>query len=87
MARCPKCDAECDVQEAEPDVGIMAASAYCDACDLGFEVERDHHDDDVQITSAQPHESLGTPISQLSGRPGHEGYAEWRRIARSWGYD
>ena len=30
---------------------------------------------------------LGTPISQLSGRPGHEGYEEFKRIARSWGYD
>ena len=32
-----------------------------------------------------PH--LGTPISQLSGRPGHDGYAEFVRIARSWGYE
>lgn len=30
---------------------------------------------------------LGTPISQLSGRPGHPGYDEFCRIARSWGYD
>jgi hypothetical protein len=30
---------------------------------------------------------LGTPISQLSGRPGHPGYEEFCRIARSWGYD
>lgn len=30
---------------------------------------------------------LGTPISRLSGRPGHEGYGEFVRIARSWGYD
>lgn len=30
---------------------------------------------------------LGTPISQLSGRPGHEGYAEFVRIARTWGYE
>jgi len=30
---------------------------------------------------------LGTPISQLSGRPGHEGYEEFVRIARSWGYE
>lgn len=29
----------------------------------------------------------GTPISQLSGRPGHEGYAEFVRIARSWGHE
>jgi len=30
---------------------------------------------------------LGTPISQLSGRPGEPGYAEFVRIAKSWGYD
>lgn len=30
---------------------------------------------------------LGTPISQLSGRPGEPGYEEFTRIARSWGYD
>jgi len=29
----------------------------------------------------------GTPISQLSGRPGEPGYAEFCRIARSWRYD
>jgi hypothetical protein len=30
---------------------------------------------------------FGTPISQLSGRPGHPGYEEFCRIARSWGHD
>lgn len=39
---------------------------------------------------------LGTPLSELSGRPGpkddighpdHARYAEFCRIARSWGYD
>ena len=30
---------------------------------------------------------LGTPISELSGRPGEPGYAEFCRIARSWGHD
>jgi hypothetical protein len=29
---------------------------------------------------------FGTPISELSGRPGHKGYAEFCRIAESWGY-
>lgn len=32
-------------------------------------------------------QKLGTPISQLSGRPGDPGYAEFVRIAKSWGYD
>lgn len=30
---------------------------------------------------------LGTPINQISGRPGHPGYGEFKRIADSWGYD
>lgn len=30
---------------------------------------------------------LGTPISELSGRPGHPGYEEFKRIASTWGYD
>lgn len=30
---------------------------------------------------------IGTPLSQLSGRPGEPGYAEFCRIARSWGHD
>jgi hypothetical protein len=30
---------------------------------------------------------LGTPISQLSGWPGHPGFDEFTRIAKSWGYD
>jgi hypothetical protein len=31
--------------------------------------------------------TLGTPISELSGRSGEPGYEEFCRIARSWGYD
>jgi hypothetical protein len=30
---------------------------------------------------------IGTPISQLSGRPGHEGHREFLRIAKSWGFE
>lgn len=30
---------------------------------------------------------LGTPISELSGRPGHKGYDRFVEIAQSWGYD
>lgn len=30
---------------------------------------------------------LGTPISQLSGRPGHAGHERFCDIARSWGHD
>ena len=34
-----------------------------------------------------PPQPLGTPLSQLSARPGEPGYAEFCRIARSWGYE
>lgn len=30
---------------------------------------------------------LGTPLSELSGRPGHPGYEKWVQISKSWGYD
>lgn len=30
---------------------------------------------------------LGTPLSELSGRPGRPGFEEFKRIAVSWGYD
>ena len=32
-------------------------------------------------------QKLGTPISELSGRPGHRGYDRFVEIARSWGYE
>lgn len=37
--------------------------------------------------SREPGEPIGTPISQLSGRPGHDGYEKFVEIAKSWGYD
>jgi hypothetical protein len=90
MMNCPKCDA--DVTDSyEPDdhsVGIVGGW-YCDACDLGIgehEYPREPLEGDVEIPPAPPR-ALGTPISQLSGRPGHDGYAERCRISRSWGYD
>lgn len=30
---------------------------------------------------------FGTPLSELSGRPGRDGYPEFVRIAKSWGYE
>ena len=32
-------------------------------------------------------QQLGTPISKLSGRPGHDGYDRFVAIGKSWGYD
>lgn len=91
---CPKCNA--DVSDTyEPydyECGIVAGW-YCDACNLGIgedEVSREPLPDDVPIMSAKEFRddrSLGTPLSELSGRPGEPGYAEWCRISKSWGFD
>lgn len=97
---CPKCDA--DISDSyEPDdwsCGVVGGY-YCDACDLAVgEEERQPFDDDVQIGPAPRHPDgkIGTPISELSGQPGpkddighpdHARYANFCRIAKSWGYD
>jgi hypothetical protein len=93
MANCPKCGADVsDTYEPDdPSVGVCGGW-YCNACDLGIgedEIDREPMEGDVPISPAprRPDGSIGTPISELSGRPGHEGYAEFCRIARSWGYD
>lgn len=90
MVDCPKCNA--DISDSyEPDdwsVGIVGGY-YCDACDLAVSDDYDPMEDDVVIGPAprDPDKPLGTPISELSGRPGHPGYAEFCRIAKSWGHD
>lgn len=42
---------------------------------------------DCQICNPGGPQQLGTPLSQLSGRPGQPGYEAFKRIAASWGYD
>ncbi|AWN35682.1 hypothetical protein [Methylobacterium radiodurans] len=39
----------------------------------------------VTVPLAEVGRQIGTPVSALSGRPGAAGYAEFTRIARSWG--
>lgn len=46
-----------------------------------------HHTVDCLGCNGGKQKELGTPLSQLSGRPGHKGYDEFVRIAESWGYD
>lgn len=61
--------------ESEPlrrSAAYLAGRKECEACPGCFPAGRPQ---------------LGTPISELSGRPGHKGYEEFCRIARSWGYD
>ncbi len=100
---CPKCDADISDTYEPDDYSVgISAGWYCDACDLGIgehEYPREPMEGDVPImTDKEMHgdRPLGTPISQLSSQPGdpknlddprHAGYAEFCRIARSWGYD
>lgn len=46
--------------------------------------ELEHMVDCPCCLHGQPQRQLGTPLSELSGRPGHPGYAEFVRIAQSW---
>lgn len=89
-------------EPADHSVGIMSGGWFCDACDLPIgedEVGREPLEGDVGIMSATEFlggRPIGTPISELSTQPGpkndlshpdHARYAEWCRIARSWGHD
>ena len=88
---CPQCDADISdtYQEADPSVGIMSGGWFCDPCNLSVgehEVEREPLPDDVQISfTCEPAEPATAPL--VSGRPGTPGFEEFKRIARSWGYD
>ena len=87
---CPKCDANLEFEPADPSVGIMCGGWYCSDCDMftsEHEVDDEPMPDNVVITPSDSSRPMGTPISELSGRPGHPGHAEFLRIAKSWGYD
>lgn len=89
---CPKCDADISdsYQEADPDVGIMSHYFYCEVCDMPVDAYYEPWDDDIPImtaTEARGDKPIGTPLSELSVRPGHPGYDKFKRIAKSYGYD
>lgn len=100
---CPKCDADISdtFERDDPECGV-SAGWYCDACDLGiaeWEAPREPMEGDVPIMTAREFRGdrpLGTPLSEISTQPGdhrdlgdprHAGYAEWKRICRSYGRD
>lgn len=92
MKDCPKCEADISGSYEPEDWSVgISAGWYCDACDLGVGDDGTYEpmDGDVGILSEPmpPVEKLGTPLSELSGQPGHPGYAEFCRIAKSWGHD
>ena len=98
MVHCPKCDADTEdtYEGADPSVGIMSGGYYCDACDVAVgehAVEHEPMADDVPIIFARdPAAPIGTPFSELASQPGttpeqNAKYENFKRIARSWGYD
>lgn len=66
----------CGVGRALPD-----GDTYVHDHEVGL-----HHTVDCPVCMPN-RAALGTPISQLSGRPEHKGFDEFCAIARSWGYD
>lgn len=58
---------------------------YDDTYLFESEVSSFHRADCQGCNPGGPH-PYGTPISQLSGRPRTEGYADFKRIADSWGH-
>lgn len=102
LMNCPKCDADVsDTYEPDdPSVGICGGW-FCDPCDLAIDDDgyREPMEGDVPIMSARElrgDRPLFTPLSELSSQPGdpknpddprHAGYAEFCRIARSYGHD
>lgn len=60
---------------------LPAGDQYVGESEVGL-----HHM--VDCPGCKPHAvRLGTPISQLSGRPGEPGFDKFCEIARSWGHE
>lgn len=100
QTNCPKCDADIsDTYEPEDYECGIHEGWYCEACDLavaGWEHPYEPLEGDVAIPPRDPSEPIGIPISELSGQPGpkndpghpdHQRHENFKRIARSWGYD
>lgn len=87
---CPKCGADVsDSYEADDWSCGITAGWYCSACDLGIGDDGHYEpmEGDVGILPSPRTEPIGTPLSQLSGRPGHPGFDEFCRIAKTYGFD
>lgn len=78
-------DSERDNSKREFACGIGPALPEGDKW-VGADEHGLHHMVDCP-TCRQSAVTLGTPLSELSGRPGHKGYDKFVEIARSWGYE
>ena len=97
--KCRVCGQECPIVPDQP--GRAVCEEHCEGHDYVYirgerrtacihcdkEKEYEPLEDDIQISFRDPGRQLGTPLSELSTRPGEKGYEEWCRICRSWGYD
>lgn len=84
-AICADCCGKRDEHEFEYERAERAR--FCVHCNEQAPDDYYGSEDDVPISFIDPGRPLGTPISKLSGRPGEPGYAEFCRIAKSWGHD
>jgi len=78
---------ECTCIVGEIDYYELIDGAYVYEFNASVGIVGGGRSERVSMKEADIHHRIGTPLSQLSGRPGHPGYNEFCRIARSWGYD
>jgi hypothetical protein len=90
---CPNCCSQ-TVDGHDYQYDRYEQTHVCDRCGqfAPYDWLADYHSDDFAsvgfgLRDVCLPESLGTPISELSGQPGHKGYERFCEIARSWGYD
>lgn len=63
------------------------APSYIMAAYICFPYPRKGIDQPTHVAERDVGLRIGAPISQLSGRPGHPGYDQFKAVAASWGYD
>jgi hypothetical protein len=81
--------ATCIVGPVQAVSRVEGAWAYTIAADIGRmgRTEMAPEGQAMRFSEGDLGRRLGTPLSQISGRPGHPGYDEFKRIAASWGHD